>query len=192
MFPLMLCYLGPLPRDKGIPAVVEYLVDNLGNETCVKNSFEYLAELTKENGASMEPTGKRVIAKAMKDYMSEEDVQVWGCQILNNLVVTACAKDTLYSRDVLAVIPLAMKSHLGSPKLQQAAAAVLIAVSADENASALIGDLGGVQDVLTAMRTFPDNAELCSTGCNALWSLLVNGNSQNMLPPHLFPRLFFF
>ena len=171
----MIHIAGPLPRNKGIPAVVEYLVDNLGNETCVKNSFEYLVELTKETGVTMEATGKKIIAKAMKDYMSEEDVQVMGCQILNNLVVTVCANDALYSRDIIAIIPLAMKSHLGSAPLQQAASNLLMAVSADEGASTQIGELGGVQDVLTALRTFPDNAQLCAICCNALWSLTVVG-----------------
>ena len=46
-----------------------------------QNSYSFL-------GVTMDDNAKRVIAKAMKDYVVEWDVQMWGCQIFNNLVVT--------------------------------------------------------------------------------------------------------
>ena len=47
-----------------------------------------------------------------------------------------------------------------------------------EGAAEVIGSAGGLQDLLAAMRTFPENPELCTTCCNALWSLTVNGTYQ--------------
>lgn len=44
-----------------------------------------------------------------------------------------------------------------------------------EAAAEVIGRLGGVQDVLASMRAFPDNVEIASNCCAALWSLAVNG-----------------
>ena len=38
-----------------------------------------------------------------------------------------------------------------------------------------IGSEGGMHCIMTAMRTFTDNARLSSVGCLALWGLLVNG-----------------
>ena len=34
----------------------------------------------------MEDSGKRMIVKAMKDHLKSEEVQILGCQILNNLI----------------------------------------------------------------------------------------------------------
>ena len=44
-----------------------------------------------------------------------------------------------------------------------------------ENASEIIGLNGSLQDVLTAMRSFPENVVVITACCNALWSLTVNG-----------------
>ena len=78
----------PVPKERGIVAVVDYLLDNLVNEACVKQAMPMLVALTKEEGATMDTNSKRVVAKAMKDYMVEWDIQMWGCQIFNNLVIT--------------------------------------------------------------------------------------------------------
>ena len=42
-------------------------------------------------------------------------------------------------------------------------------------AGEVIGHLGGVQDILMALRTHPNNAKLCSTCLSALWGLTVHG-----------------
>ena len=44
-------------------------------------------------------------------------------------------------------------------------------------ASAIIGHLGGVHDLLLALKNHPTNAQLCSTCLNALWGLSVYGKS---------------
>ena len=67
---------------------MEYLRDNIANESCVKQALEYLAILMKEEGASLDKTSKLVIVKAMRDYISEVDIEVSGCSILNNLIIT--------------------------------------------------------------------------------------------------------
>jgi hypothetical protein len=42
-------------------------------------------------------------------------------------------------------------------------------------AGEVIGHLGGVQDILVALRTHPNDAKLCSTCLSALWGLTVHG-----------------
>ena len=44
-----------------------------------------------------------------------------------------------------------------------------------ESAAEILGEVGGVQDILAAMRSFPANLEVVSNGCTALWSLSVIG-----------------
>ena len=84
---------GPVPSERGITAVVDYLLDNLANEACVKQAMSALVTLTREEGATMDTNSKRVLAKSMKDYMVEWDIQMWGCQIFNNLVIAGVCSD---------------------------------------------------------------------------------------------------
>jgi len=44
-----------------------------------------------------------------------------------------------------------------------------------EGAASVIGLYGGVEHVITALKTHPNNPELCATCCHALWSLAVVG-----------------
>ena len=44
-----------------------------------------------------------------------------------------------------------------------------------EIAAKEIGRLGGVQDILAALRAFPYNVEIVANCCLALWSLVVDG-----------------
>lgn len=53
-----------------------------------------------------------------------------------------------------------------------------IVVSLVGEAAEAIGYLGGVNHILEAMKKFPNNPELCSTCCHALWSLSVNGRQK--------------
>lgn len=46
-----------------------------------------------------------------------------------------------------------------------------------ESAAELIGKSGGVQDVLAALRLFPNDVDLATSACGAIWSLAVNGKS---------------
>ena len=46
-----------------------------------------------------------------------------------------------------------------------------------ESAACVIGKLGGVQDVLAALRSFPNNEEIATNCLGALWSLAVDGMS---------------
>ena len=83
-----------VPKNRGPVPVIDYLLDNLINESCVKQAMEYLAEITKEENATLDKSAKRVVAKAMKDYIQEWDVQVWGMNIYNNVVPTGRIKLT--------------------------------------------------------------------------------------------------
>ncbi|CAH1787300.1 unnamed protein product [Owenia fusiformis] len=169
----------PVPKGNGTDAVIKYLQENGPNEVSVQSALEYLVEITKEEGTVISKDGKKTITKAMRDHIKCVEVQIAGCNIINNLIVTAEQDDILYTNEIIPVIPLAMKSHSGSSQLQQSACAALMALSADEGAAEVIGNVGGVQDVLSAMRTFPRNSELCATCCNAIWSLSVTeGNAK--------------
>ena len=47
---------------------------------------------------------------------------------------------------------------------------------AEENA-AIVTEEQGTQDIITAMRTHPDNCALLEAACAALWTLSVEGEN---------------
>ena len=49
-----------------------------------------------------------------------------------------------------------------------------------ESAAEILGEVGGIQDILAAMRSFPSNLEVVSNCCTALWSLSVIGQSSHV------------
>lgn len=54
---------------------------------------------------------------------------------------------------------------------------VCSSLSPSEEAAGVLGQVGAIQDILTAMRSFPHNLELVSSCCTALWSLSVIGQN---------------
>ena len=57
-----------------------------------------------------------------------------------------------------------------------------------EAAGEIIGQYGGVQDLLSALRAFPDNKSIASNCCGALWSLAVSGMGTKIYKCQLFHR----
>lgn len=80
--------LGSLPKDKSADAMFEYLHENLGFEDSVKLALQELVHLTREDSSGVDTAKKKSVIKAMKDYMSNSDIQVAACNILNSLVIT--------------------------------------------------------------------------------------------------------
>lgn len=79
---------GPVPRDQGVLKVLEYLANHIDFESCVSQALEYLLELSKtEEGLYLDPKGKKLVAMAMKNNMTDVNVQVAGCYVLNSLVI---------------------------------------------------------------------------------------------------------
>ncbi|XP_060595198.1 serine/threonine kinase-like domain-containing protein STKLD1 isoform X3 [Ruditapes philippinarum] len=168
----------PVPKGQGVLKVLEYLANMVDYDECVKEALEYLLELSKsEGGLNLDPRGKKLVAMAMKNNMTDAEIQISGCNVLNSLVMCAEVNDVLFTPEVIAVLPLSMENHKDNLDVQYAASSLLMALAANTLAGEVIGHLGGVQDILVALRTHPNNAKLCSTCLSALWGLTVHGNN---------------
>ena len=67
---------------------MEYMTDNLGDEAALTKGLEQLVEITKDDGTTVNDDGKHVIGKIMNDYIVNEDIQTYSCQVLCNLAMT--------------------------------------------------------------------------------------------------------
>ncbi|XP_052790409.1 serine/threonine kinase-like domain-containing protein STKLD1 isoform X2 [Mya arenaria] len=179
----------PVPRGQGVLVVLEYLASHVDYESCVQEALDYLLELAKsEDGLSLDPRGKKLVAMAMKNNMQDDKIQISGCKVLNSLLVgvpkynkrPADVEDAIFLPEVLAVVPLAMENHTNNVEVQLAAASLLVSLAANSVAGEVIGHLGGVQDVLTALRTHSNNVQICTVCLNALWGLTVHGNNVKL------------
>lgn len=54
-------------------------------------------------------------------------------------------------------------------------------IGPSDSAAECVGELEGIQDLLTAVRNFSDNSEVCAACLGALWNLTVNGDCLLML-----------
>ena len=81
----------------------------------------------------------------------------------------------LYSKEYIVAILFAMRSHPGSVDLLKEACALLWTISVNEESAMVIGEEGGVQDVLATLRDNLDNGDIAQACCGALWSLAVCG-----------------
>ncbi|XP_062514884.1 serine/threonine kinase-like domain-containing protein STKLD1 [Corticium candelabrum] len=164
----------PIPKDKGIKGILDFMSDESTPGESQVQALKYLVEITKEQDQSLDADGKKVVVDAMSRHIAVEDVQVLGCTMFSNLLVTAVDDDFLYSMEVIHAVNLAMRAHAGSVPLQTAASGLIMGLSNDEKAAAEIGQDGGVQDILAALRAFPNNGGIVTNCCGALWSLAVN------------------
>ncbi|XP_046542734.1 serine/threonine kinase-like domain-containing protein STKLD1 [Haliotis rubra] len=192
----------PLTSESpGILVVLEHIAKMIDNEDCVKDGMEHLVELTKQDGVLLEDNSKRLVAAAMKNNINNKTIQIAGCNVFNNVIVSAQTGDVLFTPEIISVIILSMKTHSSCSELQQTAAAILMALSADNRWShgELIGSLGhslsclacrtlGVIDqILCAMKTHIESsvsvhlAELCATCCmSAIWKRHLTVNENNL------------
>ena len=172
----------PVPKNGGSQPVIDYILTYMNNESCVRQALLQLIELGKADGEAMhmDPTSKRVIVKAMREYIGQADMQETGCKVISNLLISATSDDILYSSEILSVLPLVMRSHLDSSSVQQSVALLLVGLAADNKASDIMGGMGCIQDVLNAMQTFPDDSDLLIVCCNALWSLTVTDDNTRL------------
>ncbi|GFR79267.1 serine/threonine protein kinase, partial [Elysia marginata] len=157
--------------------VLEYIADTIDHEACVADGLSALADLVRDNESAhmhIDQKARNLLSLAMWDNIFNKDVQISGCYVLSNLVVFAQPDDILFTPDVITIIHKIMTSHEYEPEVQLAAVNLILALSADERASRIIVQLGGIQDILTAMKHARYHATLNAVCCMALWSLSVD------------------
>lgn len=82
----------PMPRGQGVAAVLSYLRTVLNNKDKVRDSLEYLLELSTESRISVDPVSKLLITEAMVNNLTERDVQLAGLGLFNKLVTTGMCR----------------------------------------------------------------------------------------------------
>ncbi|CAG5119787.1 unnamed protein product, partial [Candidula unifasciata] len=160
--------------------VLKYIADTMDNEECLADGLSALADILRDNDSAHElidQKARSLIVLALWNNIFNKDIQIAGCYILSNLIVSAKPSDVLFCQDVYTIIHKIMTGHEYSPEVQLAAVDLILALSANEKAAQAIVQLGGIQDTLRAMRHARYHATLNAVCCMALWSLTIDSES---------------
>jgi len=170
----------PIPKDKSPHKLYTYMDKNASNSEAQKQLFEILLTETNNKNYCVKVDSKmrKLIGKIMKIHTDVYQIQLNGCKILLNLLEkSASQSEVLFERDTISAVISAIKCDSTNRDLQLSAASLIMTLSAEETAAEKIGKLGGVQDILSILRQFKHDAEICIKCCSALWSLCVNENN---------------
>nr|XP_054769479.1 serine/threonine kinase-like domain-containing protein STKLD1 [Lytechinus pictus] len=133
----------------------------------------------------IDEAGKKLIITCMKSNVSEVALQIEACRLLLTLTAAADAEsdadDYLFSEEVIRAVTLPMKAHPSSRDFQNIACSLLKTIALSEQAAGLIGKLGGIQDILSALRTHPADAQVCANCCSALSYLTINDKNLDIM-----------
>ncbi|KAJ7406348.1 serine/threonine kinase-like domain-containing protein STKLD1 isoform X4 [Willisornis vidua] len=102
-----------------------------------------------------------------------EEVQAKGIQLLASFVKDYSAFP--YLLKFTKVITFAMKTHVTSLKLQVDGCRLLLEILNQEVAAENLRKVGIIPDLLSILRRFLCNEEICFSCCGVLWSLAVSG-----------------
>ncbi|KAL9989644.1 hypothetical protein ACROYT_G004211 [Oculina patagonica] len=168
----------PVPKDKGVAGVLDYMKKNKDSTACQVQALKHLEQITRKQDVALNKKAKQQIAETMTNENKKpdpsKDVHLQALKIFINLFPKADDNDVMFTEEIIRPVLSAMKSHVSSSELQACGCQLLMALSADEAAGEIIGRFGGVQDLLSALRAFPDNKNIASNCCGALWSLAVS------------------
>ena len=75
---------GVFPANEGLTAILDYLIDNLGNEKAVLQSLSAIRDITQNE--NLDDLGKKILIKCLRDYLAEPAVQCLVMACFENLV----------------------------------------------------------------------------------------------------------
>lgn len=171
-----------VPTSRGVEGIHSFLIDHRDNETAITMGLKELHHMAKsEEKFALSTDFKRLLLLQMQNFShNNADIPTTCCAIFAALLPED-EDALLYSAEMIKTVTNSMRSHVGSQNLQLEACQLLMGLSADEGACELIGRIGGVQDILGAMRSFHLNSEICAACCSALWSLTVNEKNAQIV-----------
>ena len=78
-----------MPKEGNILRVLEYLANMVDYEDCVRDALEYIVSLAKDNeNFALDTSSKRLVKAAMRNNLQVQEIQIAGCNIFNNLVIS--------------------------------------------------------------------------------------------------------
>ncbi|XP_029816339.1 serine/threonine kinase-like domain-containing protein STKLD1 isoform X2 [Manacus vitellinus] len=122
-----------------------------------------------------------VITFAMKTHVTSLNLQLDGCTLLLEILSQALEQGVVMALDerVASCLLATVRKHSGNEELLLLLCTFLMMVSASEVTAENLRKVGIIPDLLSILRRFLHNEEICFSCCGVLWSLAVSGNSED-------------
>ncbi|XP_039619807.1 serine/threonine kinase-like domain-containing protein STKLD1 isoform X1 [Polypterus senegalus] len=171
------------PCEEGQQAVLEFMQKYFDVEEAQISGLRFFLEAD-QAAFAVTSQFKDMLMSLMKNHADSPEVHLEACRVLYQLSVAALErgleKELLHSPEVISCILKAIRSYSTEIELLILALNICMILSENEDAALAFGKLGGVQDLLNVMRTFPDNVEICRLCCRTLWGLVLNKNNARI------------
>ncbi|MBN3322415.1 STKL1 protein, partial [Atractosteus spatula] len=168
------------PSEEGIERVLEFMQNFRDVEEGQLSGLEYLS--VQRDLFSRIPQALQGVVSAMGSYLDSVEVQNRGCRVLFQLLITglehSLEEPCLYTEEVTSSVIQAIRAHSTNEELISTAFQIVLILSRNETSAEKIGGTGGIQDIVRALKMFPENRDVCLSCCSALWGLLVNKHTS--------------
>ncbi|XP_027742909.1 serine/threonine kinase-like domain-containing protein STKLD1 isoform X4 [Empidonax traillii] len=168
--------------EGGIESVLAFMQASWNVEEVQAKGIQHLASFVKDKSAFPHLlTCTEVIALAMKTHVTSLKLQLEGCTLLLEILSQALEHGVVMALDerVAGCLLATARKHSGNEELLSLLCTVLMMVSASEVTAENLRKVGIIPDLLSILRRFLHNEEICFSCCGVLWSLAVSGNSEN-------------
>ncbi|NXG45305.1 STKL1 protein, partial [Psilopogon haemacephalus] len=120
---------------------------------------------------------------AMSTHLDSLQLQVEGCSFLLQILSQALEQDVEIPLDgnVTNSLVETVRKHCHNEELLALACRLLMMIAASEIAAENLWKVGVIPDLLSILRGFLPNGEICLSCCGVLWSLAVSENADQAL-----------
>ncbi|KFQ17088.1 putative inactive protein kinase-like SgK071, partial [Merops nubicus] len=124
-------------------------------------------------------TFTELITFAMKTHVDSLKLQVDGCSLLLEILSQALEQNVVMTLDenVTSSLLDTVRKHHENEELLSLVCTLLMMISGSEVAAENLRKVGVIPDLLSIIRNFLHNEEICLACCGVLWSLAVSGNN---------------
>ncbi|XP_064583688.1 serine/threonine kinase-like domain-containing protein STKLD1 isoform X3 [Zonotrichia leucophrys gambelii] len=166
----------------GVENVLAFMQASWDVEAVQAEGIQYLASFVEDKTAfPYLLTCTEVITLAMKVHTDSLDLQVEGCTLLLEILSQALMQGVTMALDesVASSLLHTVREHSENEEFLSMLCTVLMMVSASEVAAENLRKVGIIPDLLSILRRFLHNDNICFSCCAVLWSLAVSGNSED-------------
>ncbi|XP_028940596.1 serine/threonine kinase-like domain-containing protein STKLD1 [Antrostomus carolinensis] len=166
--------------EGGIESVLEFMQAFWDVEEAQAKAIQLLASFVRDKSAlPYLLMFTELITFAMKTHVHSLKLQVDGCSLL--LEILSQGKDVVMAlyENVASSLLEALRKHSENEELLSLVCTLLMMTSASEAAAENLRKAGVIPDLLSVLRNFLHNEQICLSCCGVLWSLAVSGNSEN-------------
>ncbi|XP_064532850.1 serine/threonine kinase-like domain-containing protein STKLD1 isoform X2 [Pseudopipra pipra] len=168
--------------EGGIGSVLAFMQASWDVEEVQAKGIQQLASFVKDKSAFPQLLKcTEVITFAMKTHVTSLKLQLDGCTLLLEILSQALEQGVVMALDerVASCLLATVRKHSGNEELLSLLCTFLMMVSASEVTAENLRKVGIIPDLLSILRRFLHNEEICFSCCGVLWSLAVSGNSEN-------------